>query len=62
MRITIIGSNGKMGHTFFQKFQEAGHMLAGIDLPFSDEELFASVKDAELILFCIPKIRMNINA
>lgn len=59
MRITVIGHNGKMGHTFFQKFQEAGHSLTGIDLPFSDEELFAGVQEAELILFCIPAKTME---
>lgn len=59
MRITIIGSHGKMGQTFFQKFQEAGHSLTGIDLPFSEEELFAETEKAELILFCIPAKTME---
>lgn len=59
MRITVVGSKGKMGRTFIQKFQEAGHMLTGIDLPFSDEELFAGVREAECILFCIPAKTME---
>lgn len=59
MRITIIGHKGKMGQTFFQKFREKGHDVSGIDLPFADEELFHSVKNAEIILFCIPAKKME---
>lgn len=40
MHITIIGHNGKMGGTFFKRFQEAGHFVNGIDIPYDDTELF----------------------
>lgn len=59
MRITIIGHKGKMGQTFFQKFQEAGHTVNGIDIPFSDEELFDCVNHSEILLFCIPAKKME---
>lgn len=59
MRITIIGHKGKMGQTFFRKFQEAGHTVSGTDIPFSEEELFACVNNAEILLFCIPAKKME---
>lgn len=59
MRITIIGHKGKMGNTFFRKFQEKGHEVSGIDLPFDDSGLFESVRGAEAVLFCIPAKTME---
>ncbi|MFG6360307.1 prephenate dehydrogenase [Taurinivorans muris] len=59
MHITIIGHNGKMGGTFFKRFQEAGHFVNGIDIPYDDTELFKSIRNTEIILFCIPAKTME---
>lgn len=59
MRITIIGHTGKMGKTFYERFTQKQHEVIGIDIPFAEEKLFQAIKNAEIILFCIPAKAME---
>lgn len=53
-KIVIAGSRGRMGRMLLQKGQEAGLDMTGIDRPYEAAGLEAALRDAWLLLLCVP--------
>lgn len=53
-KIAVVGATGKMGAMFCSRFSKAGLEVAEIDQPLTDEVLQAGIKDAQIVLVCVP--------
>ena len=53
-RVAIIGCHGRMGAMFVQRLGEIGVETAGVDLPFTAENLRYACTGARLAILCIP--------
>lgn len=54
MLISIFGHTGKMGSMLFERLHKAGHIIKGVDLPFSTEDIAHALQDAQMLILCIP--------
>lgn len=59
MRISIFGHTGKMGMMLSERLQKAGHTISGVDLPFDIKDIEQSLKEAHILILCIPAKAME---
>lgn len=57
--IVIIGAKGQMGARFVRSFREAGHLVTEFDQPLDLEALPDAVRNAALVLLCVPITAMK---
>jgi len=57
--VVVIGARGQMGARFANAFREAGHPVTEFDHPLDLESLPAAVREAELVLLCVPITAMR---
>lgn len=57
--ISIIGHKGRMGNLFFERLQEKGYAVNGIDLPLIEEDLAATLVASSMVILCVPTAVME---
>jgi len=57
--ISIIGHKGRMGNLFFERLQEKGYAVNGIDLPLTEEDLATTLVVFSMFILCVPTVAME---
>ena len=52
--IALVGSRGRMGAMLCERWSEAGHTVAGIDLPLTDDAFASALDGTDAAVLCIP--------
>ena len=53
-RLVIVGCRGRMGTLLSARWSAAGHTVAGLDLPLTDEAFAEALPGADAVFLCIP--------
>lgn len=53
-RIALVGSRGRMGAMLCERWSSAGHTVAGVDLPLTDDAFASALDGADAAVLCIP--------
>lgn len=53
-RLVIVGCRGRMGALLSARWSAAGHTVAGLDLPLTDEAFAEALPGADAVFLCIP--------
>ena len=53
-RLVIVGCRGRMGTLLSARWSAAGHTVAGLDLPLTDEVFAEALPGADAVFLCIP--------
>lgn len=53
-RVALVGCRGRMGAMLHTRWSNAGHIVAGIDLPLTDEAFATALDGADAAVLCIP--------
>ena len=53
-RLVIVGCRGRMGALLSARWSAAGHTVAGLDLPLTDDVFAEALPGADAVFLCIP--------
>ena len=53
-RLVIVGCRGRMGTLLSARWSAAGHTVAGLDLPLTDDIFAEALPGADAVFLCIP--------
>lgn len=53
-RLVIVGCRGRMGTLLSARWSAAGHTVAGLDLPLTDDVFAEALPGADAVFLCIP--------